>query len=56
MSEKMHIGCIKSEYATFLAPQQQIIASKFCVGEGNVLTLKKKKYRRKTNRLKQVSL
>jgi hypothetical protein len=41
MSEKMHIGCIKSEYATFLAPQQQIIVSKFCVGEGNVLTLKK---------------
>lgn len=55
MSEKMHIGCIKSEYATFLAPQQQIVASKFC-GGGNVLTLKKKKYRRKTNRLKQVSL
>jgi hypothetical protein len=41
MSEKMHIGCIKSEYATFLAPQQQIIALKFCGGGGNVLTQKK---------------
>lgn len=41
MSEKMHIGCIKSEYATFLAPQQQIIASKFC-GGGKCVNFEKK--------------